>query len=134
MPARPNRRTAFWLTLMLAAAAVATAAALLQWVGLHRASKPLVMLFAIIFVAGRADLAGADGRFRWLLMAALACSMAGDALLIVSPEHARVFIDAGWSKARLLQELVDLLQLPDGSMLVSDDKAGAIYRISYSAS
>ena len=42
MPARPNRRTAFWLTLMLAAAAVATAAALLQWVGLHRASKPLV--------------------------------------------------------------------------------------------
>jgi len=29
---------------------------------------------------------------------------------------------------------VDLLQLPDGSMLVSDDKAGAIYRISYSAS
>lgn len=82
MPARPNRRTAFWLTLMLAAAAVATAAALLQWVGLHRASKPLVMLFAIIFVAGRADLAGADGRFRWLLMAALACSMAGDALLM----------------------------------------------------
>ncbi|MBV6425229.1 MAG: hypothetical protein NAOJABEB_03044 [Steroidobacteraceae bacterium] len=29
---------------------------------------------------------------------------------------------------------VDLLQLPDGSLLVSDDKAGAIYRISYSAS
>ena len=27
MPARPNRRTAFWLTLMLAAAAVAAAAA-----------------------------------------------------------------------------------------------------------
>ena len=28
---------------------------------------------------------------------------------------------------------VDLLQLPDGSLLVSDDQAGAIYRISYSA-
>lgn len=27
----------------------------------------------------------------------------------------------------------DLLQLPDGSLLVSDDQAGAIYRISYSA-
>jgi len=29
---------------------------------------------------------------------------------------------------------VDLLQLPDGSLLVSDDHAGAIYRISYQAS
>lgn len=28
---------------------------------------------------------------------------------------------------------VDLLQLPDGSLLVSDDKAGVIHRISYSA-
>jgi glucose/arabinose dehydrogenase len=26
---------------------------------------------------------------------------------------------------------VDLLELPDGSMLVSDDRANAIYRISY---
>ena len=44
-------------------------------------------------------------------------AMAGDALLIVSPEHARVFIDACWSKARLLQELVDLLQLPADEMI-----------------
>lgn len=29
---------------------------------------------------------------------------------------------------------VDLLELPDGSLLVSDDKAGAIYRISHTAS
>jgi glucose/arabinose dehydrogenase len=28
----------------------------------------------------------------------------------------------------------DVLQMPDGSLLVSDDKAGAIYRISYTAS
>lgn len=28
---------------------------------------------------------------------------------------------------------VDLLQLPDGSMLISDDKAGVIYRVTYSA-
>jgi glucose/arabinose dehydrogenase len=26
---------------------------------------------------------------------------------------------------------VDVQQLPDGSMLVSDDKAGAIYRVTY---
>ena len=26
---------------------------------------------------------------------------------------------------------VDLLEMPDGSMLVSDDQVGAIYRISY---
>ncbi|MBP8309802.1 MAG: thioredoxin family protein [Burkholderiaceae bacterium] len=44
-------------------------------------------------------------------------AMAGDALLIVSPEHARVFIEAGWSKARLLQELVELLQLPADDMI-----------------
>jgi hypothetical protein len=45
-------------------------------------------------------------------------AMAGDALLIVSPEHARVFIDAGWSKARLLQALVELLQLPGDEMVM----------------
>jgi glucose/arabinose dehydrogenase len=31
----------------------------------------------------------------------------------------------GWGKP------VDILELPDGSILVSDDVAGAIYRISY---
>jgi glucose/arabinose dehydrogenase len=29
--------------------------------------------------------------------------------------------------------IVDVAQLPDGSLLVSDDTAGAIYRISYQA-
>ncbi len=48
-------------------------------------------------------------------------AMAGDALLIVSPEHARVFIEAGWSKARLLQELTTLLQLPADTMLAGVD-------------
>jgi hypothetical protein len=32
-----------------------------------------------------------------------------DAMLVVSPEHARVFRDAGWTKARLRQELDELL-------------------------
>ncbi len=33
--------------------------------------------------------------------------------------------DAAWGRP------VDLLVMPDGSMLVSDDQNGAIYRISY---
>lgn len=45
-------------------------------------------------------------------------AMAGDALLVVSPEHSRVFIDAGWSKARLRQELESLLLLPGDEMIV----------------
>lgn len=44
-------------------------------------------------------------------------AMAGDALLVVSPEHSRVFIEAGWSKARLRQELEGLLQLPGDEMV-----------------
>src|SRR5215510_4452560 len=39
------------------------------------------------------------------------------AMLVVSPEHARVFAQAGWSKARLRTEL-DALLLIDGSELV----------------
>ncbi|HEX5095612.1 MAG TPA: thioredoxin, partial [Acidimicrobiia bacterium] len=35
-----------------------------------------------------------------------------DAVLVVSPEHGRVFRDAGWTKARLREELDTLLQIP----------------------
>jgi hypothetical protein len=35
-----------------------------------------------------------------------------DAMLVVSPEHARVFHEAGWSKARLREELAARLRLP----------------------
>jgi hypothetical protein len=35
-----------------------------------------------------------------------------DALLVVSPEHGRVFSEAGWDRARLVEELTGLLQLP----------------------
>ncbi|MGE0582360.1 MAG: sorbosone dehydrogenase family protein [Steroidobacteraceae bacterium] len=43
---------------------------------------------------------------------------------------------SGWLKpdGSVSGRPVDLLELPDGSLLVSDDRAGAIYRISYSAS
>jgi hypothetical protein len=38
--------------------------------------------------------------------------IAWDAMLVVSPEHAARFRDAGWSKARLREELSELLQVP----------------------
>ena len=44
-------------------------------------------------------------------------ALASDALLIVSPEHSRVFQAAGWSKARLLAELDRLLQLPSAELV-----------------
>lgn len=43
--------------------------------------------------------------------------LAFDAVLVVSPEHGRVFRDAGWDRARLLHELGPLLQL-DGKDIV----------------
>jgi hypothetical protein len=44
-------------------------------------------------------------------------ALAFDAMLIVSPEHAARFRDAGWTKARLREELMSLLQIP-GSELI----------------
>ncbi len=43
--------------------------------------------------------------------------IAFDALLVISPEHGRVFREAGWSRARLLEELLARLQL-QGSEIV----------------
>ena len=43
--------------------------------------------------------------------------MAGDAFLVVSPEHERVFNDAGWSKARLKEELDRLLMIPGDEII-----------------
>jgi hypothetical protein len=40
-----------------------------------------------------------------------------DAVLVVSPEHSRIFREAGWSKARLRDELLTLLTTP-GSEIV----------------
>lgn len=48
-------------------------------------------------------------------------------------EHAEVFA-AGWldpASGRYRGRPVDVAMLPDGSLLVSDDRAGAIYRIEY---
>ena len=38
-----------------------------------------------------------------------------------------VAADKAWGRP------VDVMQMPDGALLVSDDQAGAIYRISYKA-
>jgi hypothetical protein len=43
--------------------------------------------------------------------------LAFDAFVVVAPEHARVFREAGWSKPRLRQELLDLLTV-SGTQLV----------------
>lgn len=44
-------------------------------------------------------------------------ALAFDAMLVISPEHARVYHDAGWTKARFRDELGLLLQL-DGAEIV----------------
>jgi hypothetical protein len=44
-------------------------------------------------------------------------ALAFDALLVVAPEHARVFREAGWDRARMLEELGAALQL-DGAEIV----------------
>jgi hypothetical protein len=43
--------------------------------------------------------------------------MAFDALLVVSPEHGRVFREAGWDRRRLLAELQGLLTLPTAELV-----------------
>jgi hypothetical protein len=40
-----------------------------------------------------------------------------DAMLVVSPDHGRVFRDAGWSKARLRSELDELLARPGAELV-----------------
>jgi hypothetical protein len=45
-------------------------------------------------------------------------AMAADAVLVVSPEHARVFREAGWSKARLRDRLIELGAKPAADLAV----------------
>jgi hypothetical protein len=47
--------------------------------------------------------------------------IAFDALLVISPEHGRVFREAGWSRDRLLSELDARLQLPGSSLVHGAD-------------
>ncbi len=43
--------------------------------------------------------------------------LAFDAILVVGPEHARVFADAGWDRDRLLAELHGRLQIPGAELV-----------------
>jgi hypothetical protein len=43
--------------------------------------------------------------------------LAFDALLVVGPEHGRVFRQGGWSRARLLERLDELLRLPGDELV-----------------
>ena len=47
------------------------------------------------------------------------------------PVAYEVFADGWLQEGRAWGRPVDVEQLPDGSLLVSDDKAGAVYRITY---
>ncbi|MEX2489964.1 MAG: hypothetical protein WD356_10620 [Pseudomonadales bacterium] len=47
--------------------------------------------------------------------------MAADAFLVVSPEHERVFREAGWSKSRVKEELHELLQIPGEELIAGAD-------------
>jgi hypothetical protein len=47
--------------------------------------------------------------------------LAVDALLVISPEHGRVFLEAGWSRDRLQSELDARLQLPGSSLVHGAD-------------
>lgn len=44
--------------------------------------------------------------------------MASDAIAVVCPEHYRVFKAAGWTRARFLEELTRLLQIPGEELIV----------------
>ncbi len=48
------------------------------------------------------------------------------------PSAYEVFADGWLQDEEVSGRPVDLLQLADGSLLVSDDQSGLIYRISYS--
>jgi len=72
-----------WLEVLLVeAAALATATSALGFVEWHRWFKPLVMLLAMAVVVERSRRTGAAGPARALLLAGLACSLAGDSFLM----------------------------------------------------
>ncbi len=43
--------------------------------------------------------------------------MGFDAMVVIAPEHARVFREAGWSKQRLREELMKLLMIPKSELV-----------------
>ncbi|WP_372828554.1 lysoplasmalogenase family protein [Polaromonas sp.] len=68
--------------LLVEAAVLATATAALGMLDAHRVFKPMALVLAIILVVSRARHQRAEGRFDYLLGAALVFSLAGDCLLM----------------------------------------------------
>lgn len=48
-------------------------------------------------------------------------ALASDALLVVTPEHSRTFEAVGWGKERLIDEIMELLQLPADELVRGAD-------------
>lgn len=69
--------------LMVEAAALATASGALGPLALHWATKPLVLIIAIIYIAINVQWTRVEGRFRLYLLAALAWALVGDVLLML---------------------------------------------------
>jgi sterol desaturase/sphingolipid hydroxylase (fatty acid hydroxylase superfamily)/uncharacterized membrane protein YhhN len=69
--------------LLVESAVLATATGAEGFVELHRVFKPLTMVLAIALVSGRLPQRAPTSRFAWLLIAALAFSLAGDCFLMV---------------------------------------------------
>jgi len=57
--------------------------------------------------------------FAWCLRTVAHPKLVGDydAVVVVSPEHGRVFREAGWSKARLRGEIAELLSVPSTELV-----------------
>ena len=57
----------------------------------------------------------------------------GYRIALVDPEEKKyeIFADGWLQDEKDLGRPVDILIMPDGSILISDDKSGLIYRISY---
>jgi len=83
MHSRPTTALSMPIFLLLVAvAALATATAVAGLTELHRVAKPLAMVTAIFLIANQNRPTRAGARFRFILLAALACSLAGDVALM----------------------------------------------------
>ena len=79
----PGAATSRLEWLLMAVAALTILSSVLGLMPLHFVCKPLTMLIAMAWVYLRASRVRALERFDWLLMAALAASMAGDVFLML---------------------------------------------------
>lgn len=107
-----QQRLGAWGCLMLQAGALATLSSALGWQVVHWMAKPAALIFAMIFVATHAQWTRTQGHFqsqKHALMLALAASLLGDVLLMLSE---RLFV--GGLAAFLLAHLAYLVVFSRG--------------------